>query len=96
MTDSGADKPTSLSEDEVAYHVFLVGQIKEAQEAQAMIAQAQGAWKNWADYLKDKYDFTDGDIITEEGIIVTGSTLTGDPSSNGVPLVTTNNVELTY
>jgi hypothetical protein len=93
MIEGGADEPASLSDDEVAYHVFLVGQIKEAQEAQAMIAQAQGAWKNWADYLKGKYGFTDGDIITEEGVIVTRSTLAGDPSPNGVPLVTTNNVE---
>jgi Tfp pilus assembly protein PilX len=66
-------KPIRLSDDEVAYHVFLVKQVKEAQEAQALIAQTQGAWTNWADYLKGKYGFTDGDVITEEGRIVSGA-----------------------
>jgi hypothetical protein len=67
-------RPTRLSDDEAAYHVSLVEQVKEAQEAQAMIVRTQGAWDSWSEYLKGKYGFTDGDVITEEGTIVYGET----------------------
>jgi len=94
MTDGDMDKPVRLSDDEVAYHVFLVKQIKEAQEAQARIAQAQGARANWADYLKDKYGFSDGDVITEDGTIVTepmsGHSVAGSASLNGASLAPTS------
>jgi hypothetical protein len=64
-----SDKPARLSDDDAAYHVSLVGQIKDMQEAHARIARTQAAWDNWAAYLKDKYGLVDGDVITEEGTI---------------------------
>jgi hypothetical protein len=64
------EKPLRLSDDETAYHASLVEQVREAQEAQGKITQTQSAWSNWADYLKQKYGLSDGDAITEEGMIV--------------------------
>jgi hypothetical protein len=65
-------KPSKLSDDEAAYHSSLVGQVKQAQEAQGKITQTQSAWSNWADHLKQKYGLSDGDAITEDGTIVYG------------------------
>jgi hypothetical protein len=74
MTAEVADRRGRLSDDEAAYHVFLVEQVKEAQDAQGKIARIQSSWGNWAEYLKGKYDLSDGDVITEEGAIVYGET----------------------
>jgi|HubBroStandDraft_6_1064221.scaffolds.fasta_scaffold06912_6 hypothetical protein len=92
MTADVRDKPPTLSDDEVTYHVFLVERVKEAQAAQAMITQTQGAWANWADYLKSRYGFLDGDVITEEGIIVTASASGSSTSPDGVSLVSANSI----
>jgi hypothetical protein len=78
MSTDVSDKPMRLSDDDAAYHSSLVGQVKDAQEAQDRIARTQAAWDNWAEYLKSKYGFTDGDVITEEGMIVYG-----EPPLNG-------------
>jgi hypothetical protein len=66
------ETPPKLSDDETAYHASLVKKVKDAQEAQGVIAQTQSAWSNWADYLKQKYSLSDGDAINEDGTIVYG------------------------
>lgn len=66
------NRPQKLTEDEISYHATLVGQVKEAQEAQEKFIRTQNAWSNWADYLKQKYDLSDGDAITEVGSITYG------------------------
>jgi hypothetical protein len=83
--DGSSDKRAKLGDDETAYHVSLVEQVKEAQEAQAKIVRTQAAWDNWAEYLKSKYGFTDGDTITEEGAIMYGSPPNGSASPDGSP-----------
>ncbi len=82
MSAESSDRPERLSDDEIAYHVSLVQQVKGAQEAQATIVRTQGAWETWSEYLKSKYGFTDGDVITEEGMIVYGGSL---PVRLGIP-----------
>jgi hypothetical protein len=92
MTVEVGNRPPRLSDDEVTYHVFLVERVKEAQAAQAMITQTQGAWASWADYLKTRYGFTDGDIITEEGMIVTASASTSSAAPNGVSVLSAGSI----
>jgi hypothetical protein len=81
-----SDKPLTHSDEEVAYHTVRAEQLREAQEVQAKIARTQAGWEHWAEYLKGKYGFTDGDVITEEGKIVYGpSSSNGSASHDGHP-----------
>jgi len=58
--------PETLSSDDLAYHLRVVGQVKQAREA---LAQASAAYQSWAAYLVQKYAIAGGDTIAEDGAI---------------------------
>jgi hypothetical protein len=70
--------PQQLSPDDREHHIALVGRIKGARELAQAAARAEAAFAEWADYLKDKYAFTEHDSIGEDGHV----TRTNVPASS--------------
>lgn len=65
-----SSRPIQLSDDDKAHHVALVRRVVETREKAARV---QAAWQEWAEYLQERYGFTENDVIAEDGTISYGS-----------------------
>lgn len=57
---------STLDDKDLEYHKFIV---KQMQDAQQVMVNAQGASQSWGMYLANKYDMSQGDNVTAEGKI---------------------------
>jgi hypothetical protein len=63
------DDLPQLTEDDRAHHLDLVRKMAQARQAQTRALQVQAAWELWGEYLAEKYGFSDGQMLDEQGYV---------------------------